>query len=202
MDPPAPRARLESGEVWDPRGLPGWGAKASPDPPERQERVASQVEWASGAPRDPPDYQASLAPRDLLDPPVTPGSSLKAPLTFSARPSAPQVLPAPQECQGSRGPPATKGSKERSERTARRVILAPLGPRASQALWGCRGLGDFEACQGRLDPQGIGVPLDSEDHQGSQEPPGKWVTEARGAQRVSAAPRVTLADLVPKESLG
>jgi len=162
----------------------------------------SQVEWASGAPRDPLDYQASPALRDLLDPRVTQGSSLKASLTSSARPSAHQALPVPQECQGSRGPPATKGSKERSARTVRRVILAPLGLLASQALWGYRGLGDFEACQGRLDPQEIGVPLDSEGHQGSQEPPGKWVTEARGAQRVSAAPRVTLADLVPKESLG
>lgn len=162
----------------------------------------SQVEWASGAPRDPLDYQASPALRDLLDPRVTQGSSLKAPPTSSARPSARQALPVPQECQGSRAPPATKGSKERSARAARRVILAPRGLLASQALWGCRGLGAFEACQGRLDPQGTGVPLDSEGRQGSREPPGEWVTEARGAQRVSAAPRVTLADLVPKESLG
>lgn len=202
MDRPAPRARLESGEVWDPRGLPGWGAKASPDPREKQERVASQVEWVSGAPRDPLDYPASLAPQDLQDPPVTRGSSLKAPPTFSAQPSALLAPPAPQECRGSRDPPATKGSKERSARMARRAILAPLGLLASQALWGSRDLGDFGACQGRPDPQGIGVPLDSEGRQGSQEPRGEWVTEARGALRVSAAPRVTLAGLVPKASLG
>lgn len=164
--------------------------------------MASQVAGASGAPRDPRDYLASPGPRALLDPPVTRGSSLKEPPTFSAQPSAHQALPAPQECQGSRGPPATKGSKARPARTARRVILAPRGPLASQALRGCRGLGDFGACQGRPDPQGIGVPLDSEGHQGSQEALGKRVTEARGAPRVSAAPRVTLAGLVPKESLG
>lgn len=163
--------------------------------------MASQVESASGALRDPRDSQAFLAHRDLLDPLVTQGSSPKALLTFSARPSARQALQGPRGCQGSRDPPATKGSKEKLARTARRVTPAPLGLPASQALWDCRVLGAYEDCQGHSGPRGTGVPLDSEGHPGSQEPLGKWGTEARGAQRGSVAPRVTLADRVPKGSL-
>lgn len=177
------------------------GAKASLDPLERQESAGSQEDSASGAPRGPLDSQACLALRDLLDPLVTQGSSPKALLTFSAQPSAPQGPLAPQECQGSRDLPATKGSKEKSARVARRVTLAPLGPLASLAQWDCRALGGSEDCQGRSGPPGTGVPSGSEDPPGSQEPLGKRVTEARGAQRGSVAPRVTLADLVPKESL-
>lgn len=176
------------------------GAKASPDPLERQESVGSQVDSASGALRDPLDSQACLALQDLLDPLVTRGSSQKELLIFSARPSAPRGLPVPQECQGSRDPPATKGNKEKLAKTARRVTLDPLGPPAFLAQWGCRALGGFEDCQGRSGPLGTGVPLGFEDPLGSQEPPGKWVTEARGAQRGSVGPRVTSADLVSKES--
>lgn len=162
--------------------------------------MASQVDSASVAPRDPPDFQASLAPQDLRDPLVTQGSSPKALLTFSARPSARPAPLDPQECQGSRDPRATKGSKEKSARTGRRVTPAPLGPPASQAPWGCRVLGGYKDCQGHSGPPGTGVPLDSEGPPESQELPGKWVTEAREARRGSEAPRVTLADLVPKAS--
>lgn len=176
------------------------GAKASPDPLERRASAGSQVDSASGAPRDPLDSQACLALRDLLDPLGTQGSSPKALLTFSARPSARQGLPVPQECQGSRDPPATKGNKEKSAKMARRVTPAPLGLPAFLAQWGCRALGGSEDCQGRSGPLGTGVPSGFEDPPGSQEPPGKRVTEARGAQRGSAGPRVTSADLVPKES--
>lgn len=176
------------------------GAKAFPDPLERRASAGSQAAWASGAPRDPLDSQACLALRDLLDPLATQGSSPKAPLTSSAPPSAHQDLPGPQECQGSRDPPATKGNKEKLAKTARRVTPAPLGPPAFLAQWGCRALGGSEDCQGRLGPLGTGVPSGFEDPPGSQEPPGKRVTEARGAQRGSVGPRVTSADLVPKES--
>lgn len=158
------------------------------------------MDSASAAPRDPLDSQACLAPQDLPDPPVTQGSSPKALLTFSAQPSARQAPLGPQECQGSRDLPATKGSKEKLAKTGRRVTPAPLGPPASQALWGCRARGGSEDCQGCLGPQGTGVPLGSEGPPGFQDRPGKRVTEARGAQRGSVAPRVTLADLVPKES--
>lgn len=177
------------------------GAKASPDLLERQGSAGSQVDLASGAPRDPLDSQACLALRDLLDPLVTQGSSPKALLTFSARPSARQGPLAPQECQGSRDPLATKGNKEKSAKMARRVTPAPLGPLASLAQWGCRALGGSEDCQGHSGPPGTGVPSGFEDPPGSQEPPGKRVTEARGAQKGSAGPRATSADLVPKESL-
>lgn len=163
--------------------------------------MGSQVDSASGAPRDLLDSQACLAPQDLLDPLVTQGSSPKALLTFSAQPSARQVPLGPQECQGSRDPPATKESKEKLAKMGRRVTPAPLGPPASQAPWGCRALGGSEDCQGRLGPQGTGVPSGSEGPPGLQDRPGKRVTEARGAQRGSVAPRVTLANLVSKESL-
>lgn len=159
------------------------------------------MDLASGAPRDPLDSPACLAPQDLLDPLVTQGSSPKALLTFSARPSARQVPLGPQECQGSRDPPATKGIKEKLAKTGRRVSPAPPGLLASQAPWGCRALGGSEDYQGRLAPQGTGVPSGSEGPLAFQDPLGKRVTEARGAQRDSVAPRVTLANLVPKESL-
>lgn len=86
------------------------------------------------------------------------------------------------------------------ERMVRRVILDPLDPLESRALWGCRAHEDYEDFQGLLGPLGTGVPLDFGVPLGSQEYPGKWVTEVRGAQRGSVGPRVTWADLVPKES--
>lgn len=114
------------------------------------------MDSASGAPRDPLDYPACLAPQDLLDPLVTQGSSPKALLTFSAQPSARQVPLGPQECQGSRDPAATKGIKEKLAKMGRRVSPAPPGLLASQAPWGCRALGGSEDYQGRLGPQGTG----------------------------------------------
>lgn len=158
------------------------------------------MELASGAPRDPQDSQASLAPQDLLAPLVTQGCFPKVLLIFSARPSAHQAPQGPQECQGSRDPLATKGSLEKSARMAKRVTPAPLDPLVSRAPWGCRVHGAYEDFQGHLDPPGTGVPLGSEGPPGSQEPLGKRATEERGAQRGSAAPRATLAGLVLKAS--
>lgn len=43
--------------------------------------------------------------------------------------------------------------------------------------------------------------MGSEGPPASQDRQGKWVTEVRGAQRGSEAPRVTSVDLVPEESL-
>lgn len=83
----------------------------------------------------------------------------------------------------------------------RRVPLVPLDLLASQALWGCRVPEDCQDFLGHLGPLGTGVPLGSEAPPGFREHLGKWVTEARGAQKVSVAPKVTLADLVPKGSL-
>lgn len=158
------------------------------------------MDSASGVLRDPLDSRACPAPQDLRDPLVTQGSSPKAPLTFSAPPSAHQAPLGPQECRDSRDPLATKGSKERSAKTARRATPAPLGPLASRALWGCRALEGSEDCKGRLGPRGTGVPSGSKGPSGSQEPRGKRVTEVSGAQRGSVAPRVTSADLVPRGS--
>lgn len=52
-----------------------------------------------------------------------------------------------------------------------------------------------------MGPLGTAVLLGSEGPLAPQDRLGKWVTEAREALRASEAPRVTLADLVPEESL-
>lgn len=163
--------------------------------------MASQVGLVYVAPRDPLDFQACLAPQDLLDLLETLESSLKVLLICSVLPSALQALQGPQECRGSRGLLATKGNKEKSAKMVRRVILAPLGLQEFQALWGYRAQEDCKDFQGHLDPLGTGVPLGFGAPQGSQEHLGKRVTGVKGDQKGSVALRVTWAGLVPKESL-
>lgn len=92
--------------------------------------------------RDPLDFQACLAPRDVLDLLDSLGSSLKALLTCSALPSALQDPLGLQECQGSRDPPATKENREKLAKMARRVTPARLGLLVFQAPWDCRALED------------------------------------------------------------
>lgn len=162
--------------------------------------MASQVGLVYVAPRDPLDFQACLAPQDLLDLLETLESSLKVLLICSVPPSALQALQDPQECQGSRGLLATKGNKGKLAKMVRRVILAPLGLLESQAPWGCRAHEDHQDFQGHLGPLGTGVLLGFGDPLGSQEHLGKWVTEVKGDQRGSVALRVTWVGLVPKES--
>lgn len=163
--------------------------------------MASQVELVCEVLRDPLDSQACLVPQDLQDLLETLESSLKVPLIFNVLPSALQALLDPQECQGSRGLLAIRGNKEKLAKTVRRVILAPLGLLASQALWGYRAHEDYKDFQGHLGHLGTGVPLGSRAPLGSQEHLGKWVTEAKGVQKGSKALKVTWAGLVPKESL-